>query len=549
MKLVPLLAAALALAPLAARAGSPVRYALVVGNNAADPRVVDIEPLAHAEREAREIADDLVRWANFDADRVETIVGGRRQDVLAAARRLAERHRRDRQELGDVPALFAFFFTGHGVSGRLVTADGALSGDDLATIVGQMDTTLTLGFFDACYAGSLATEALRGKGVNVTPGFNPVRELPKEILESEGTMWFVSSRENEVSYEDERMGGLFMHFLSEAFTRADTDGVGVSLETMWEYARRRTAEVASRKGRVQTPEKIVRSLKARGPLYFSFPHGRASTLRFEAAVEGTFLVQYVNAELTERVEKRAGAPLDIAAFEGEVVLRRVAGGAPGPFQRFTLGRGELVTVRDAGGREGGRQLGWSENRVRAKGELPGLELARAAAAPELVLGAGYRFGPVRDRALGAAHQLVVDGRVLRGRFSGGLTLGLGAARRSFPSWSYELQELGLQAALGYGLPLGRTRLDLEAAAGPTLALVRYGDGSRRTAWGAWAGGAARLTVPIPARRPRVLAWARGALGVAWAPGIAAGDRALRAAAAPQASLGIAVPFGGRGEAR
>jgi len=33
-----------------------------------------------------------------------------------AARRLAEQHRADRASLGEVPTLFAFFFTGHGLA-------------------------------------------------------------------------------------------------------------------------------------------------------------------------------------------------------------------------------------------------------------------------------------------------------------------------------------------------------------------------------------------------------------------------------------------------
>jgi len=530
----------------AARAGSSVRYALIVGNNRADPGVVQIEPLQHAEEEAIRLAEKLIQFANFDHTRVETVVGKGLTDVLAAAHRLADQHEADRAELGPLPTLFALFFTGHGLSGKLLTANGAVTGEDLAKVVRDMDASLTLGFFDACYSGALDFDALRAKGVVVTPGFNPVAVLPKEILDSEGTMWFVSSKENEISYEDERLGGLFMHFFSEAFTAAPLDDVGIPLEAMWEYARRRTAATAAEHGRVQTPEKIVRALTARGPLYFSFPRERTAALRFDADVEGTFLIQYSQAGLAEKVTKTRGQELEAAAFEGEVVLSRLSGGgssAP-PTARFHLGRGDRVLVHAHHAELPAYPTGFWQSPIRAKGDLTDLSLTRSGPRTEVALGAGYRFSLAPEAALNTPHQGVIEASWFRGPLSFGLQLAAGATEASYETWSYRMQEVGLQASAGYGLDLSSLRLDFETAAGPSFVALRYGNRVSRRAVAGWLGAGTRLSVPIPFGKPLILIHARALAGVKLSQGIVAGDTATHASFAPVLEAGVSLPIAG-----
>ena len=148
---------------------------------------------------------------------------------------------------------------------------------------------------------------------------------------------------------------------------------------MWEYARRRTAATAAEHGRVQTPEKIVRALTARGPLYFSFPRERTAALRFDADVEGTFLIQYSQAGLAEKVTKKRGQELEAAAFEGEVVLSRLSGGgssAP-PTARFHLGRGDRVLVHAHHAELPAYPTGFWQSPIRAKGDLTDLSLTRS----------------------------------------------------------------------------------------------------------------------------------------------------------------------------
>lgn len=527
-----------------ARAGSAVRYALVVGNNRADADLTRMEPLRHAEQEAAKLAKNLVRYANFDSARVETVLGGDRKDVLAAATRLAQRHAADKGELGSLPTLFAFFFTGHGLSGRLLTKGGALSTDDLSGIVKEMGANLTLGFFDACYAGGLDLVSLRAKGIVVTPGFNPVAQLPKEMLDSEGTMWFASSRATEVSYEDERLGGLFMHFFGEAFTSAPADGVGISLDAMWEYARRRTADYASQRGRTQTPEMFVRSLQARGPVYFSFPRPRTATLQFDAAVEGGFVVQYAQAGLVERVKKQAGVVLEVPAFEGEVALSRLLadGTSTAPTGRFTLRKGERVLVRAEGTDAPRHSAGFPDSAIRPKGDLAGYSFTRRTLGSEVALGGGVRFTPIGDGAMGVPLQVTAGLPVFRGPISLGLAVSIGQSERAFESWSYRLQEIGVHLSGGYGIDLKPVRLDLEAMGGPSFLAVRYGSGATRDTVAGWLGAGARVSVPVPFRGPFVFLHARAMAGLRLAEGIAGSDTAAHLAFAPTLEVGLSIPF-------
>ncbi|MGC4119972.1 MAG: caspase family protein [Myxococcales bacterium] len=485
-----------------------------------------------------------MRYANFDAERVELVVGGDRAAVLAAAHRLAARHRRDVQELGRLPSLFAFFFTGHGLAGRLLTPGEPLAGSDSSAMVREMDATLTVGVFDACQSGAFDWEALKEKGAVATPGFNPIAELPKEVLDAEGTMWFVSSRPGELSYEDEQLGGLFTHFFTESFTAAQPDGVGITLESMWEFARRRTAAHAARYGRRQTPERVIRNLKAGGPLYFSFPRTREATLRFHAELEGSFLLNYEQSALVEKVVKAKGTPLDVAVWAGQVSLSRLGPSEAGVSRQLSLVPGQAILLAPEGLGPRPHAPGFADQAIRSKGELVGIAAVESVPRSELSLGLGYRFQAAEENLLVAGHGVGAGLSLVRGPLDLAVLLGLGRGARAFPSWSYEVLEANLFFAAGYGFDLGHVRLDLEAQAAPALQWGHWSSGARRTSFTAWVGGGARLLIPLPVPLHPALE-VRGGLGVRWATGVAYADDALHAGLAGSVQAGVLVPLGGR----
>lgn len=468
--------------PVAAWAkGSPTRYALVVGNNVADaPAGVDLAPLAHAEREASRLATQLVKHGQFAPERVILLTGGTREEILAAAAQLADRHARDRAEMGELPTLFAFFFTGHGLSGQLLTADDAVTGTDLAQIFQRMGATFTFGFFDACHSGSFDHDTLVAKGLKRTAGFNPVAELPEEVIAAEGTMWLVSSKPDEVSYEDKDLGGLFTHFFIEAFTEARPDGVGVTLDGMWEYARRRTLAHASQFGRTQTPEKLVRKLKTSGPVYMSFPAQRSAILAFAPDIEGTFLLRAADGALVEKVLKPKGAALEVPVFAGWLTVSEPAGqGAmPEPVWSIELKPGERLTVLPRVADQGPPPPGYDDLPIRAKGGRVEV-ISRRREETSYTLSAGYRFdGPPNDFAA-VTHLGVLRLTYMRGPLSVSVEGGFGGGSQAFDAWSYDASAQRIGLDVGYGTTWGATRLEFIAGAGLDRVAVTYGDATER----------------------------------------------------------------------
>ena len=84
-------------------------------------------------------------------------------------------------------------------------------------------------------------------------------------------MWFVSSPKDGDSYEDPDLkGGIFTHYFLEAMEKADTDGPGITLHRMWEYASAHTEAHTEEKGHPQEPE-LISELRTNTLLEFSFP--------------------------------------------------------------------------------------------------------------------------------------------------------------------------------------------------------------------------------------------------------------------------------------
>lgn len=532
-------ALAVLLASPAFAAGPLLRYALVVGNNHGHSPDGPLPPLRHAEREAEELRETLVRFGNFDREGTIVVTGAGREEILRQARILAERHRKARRQLGEASSLFAFFFTGHGLSGKLLTADEPLDGADLVGLFREMDATLSVGLFDACFAGSLDLESLRAKGVIATPGFNPVAELPDELLNAEGSLWFVSSRPTEQSFEDSRLGGLFTHFFIESFTAVPPDTLGVSLDAMWEYTRSRTSAVAAKHGRMQTPVKIVRHLKAEGPVYFSFPRERTARLRFASDVEGTFLVQYQQGAMAERVVKRPGRPLDVALFSGNVRLSRVESETSAPTAEFQIADGQQVVIRTADVERARTAPGFRESPIQLKGELPGMTLGKQHGS-EWHLVAGYGAAPVSENLMSADRYGTLGVYVARGMLALGAEGSWGQRSREFEAWKYSGTELGVRLSAGLGMAFSRSRLDLEVLAGPTWLQTRYGTGEIRETLGAWAGAGLRFSTSVEIGAVTLSPFLRASAGMKWSRGIAASAVSPASAFQPAAQFGVAL---------
>ncbi|MBI5544627.1 MAG: caspase family protein [Deltaproteobacteria bacterium] len=469
-----------------AEAGRSVRYALVVGNDfGRTPPGVVLPELKHAEEEATRLRERLVRLGNFDPspERTVLLAGKSREAILQAARKVAEQHKADRAALGEVPTLFAFFFTGHGLSGQLLTATEPLTGPDLAAIFNEMGATFTVGVFDACFSGSLDLKALAAKGMTPMPGFNAFEALPQEVIDAQGTMWFVSSRPDQVSYEDERLGGVFTHFFMEAMERAPRAGFGVTLEEVWEYARAETQRYTSNATRPQTPQKLIRNLTSTGPLYFSFPSTRSAVLELEANVAGRFLLRYESGQLSELVVKEAGRPLTVPVYPTELVLERLGGGGQ---QHLVLRDRDAVRISDAQGWSAQGGLGSRHSMLAAKGErLEGLVLTREETAWSGLVDVGYQasWGPTKSEI--PTHGLGAGFRLDRGLWQGRIGYALGHRAEELSTWSYSVQRHSLDLSLGPAMSWSRWRLAATLGASVAWNRVAFDDGERHTdlSWG------------------------------------------------------------------
>jgi hypothetical protein len=156
------------------------------------------------------------------------------------------------------------------------------------------------------------------------PGLNLFRALPKDMLSARGNVWLVSSSPTQVSYEDQRLGGVFTHFFLEALERAEPDGPGITLERIWNYARSETVIYTTARDRPQTPKQIVSKLESSAPIYFSFPSARDARPVLSASVRGRFLLAYQGGHVSELIEKQEGETVALDVYPGRARLLFVA---------------------------------------------------------------------------------------------------------------------------------------------------------------------------------------------------------------------------------
>jgi hypothetical protein len=462
-----------------ARRPATIRYAVIVGSNVGvDPIAGELPRLQHAESEVTKLQNSLIRFASFDPARTILLTGAKRAEVAQAISKIAAQVKADHEKFGETRTLFAFFFTGHGLSERLLLQDGPLYSKELATMFQEIRADFSLGFFDACFSGSLAEEQLAAKGVRPTPGLNIFRELPEETLSTEGSVWFVSSAPTEASYEDRDLGGVFTHFFIEALERAEPDGPGITLERIWNYARRETVLYTKTRKRAQTPQEVVTRRKSSAPLYFSFPKKRDAKLVLSAKVSGRFLLAYDGGELTELVDKEPGAPLELDVYSGPARLIMVGEGAARAEEQIELASGGL-TLLERNDEKFSPQLAEKKQTLWEKG-LDGQKLraSRVTRAHLRFVGAGYQGAVTDTLVLAPRHVFNVTARWDVGHFSFSVRGGYGVGWEKFDAWSYELDTYAFEGRAGVGITIGSVRLGVLAGLEVGRFDQRFDDGER-----------------------------------------------------------------------
>jgi hypothetical protein len=521
------------------------RYAFIIGNNHGQHPQLQQKNLLHAEREARRLTQTLIEKGRFSKERVILVNGAGHQAIKAAFERLLAVRQKDKEYLGSLPTLFAIFYSGHGFNGNLLTADQPLTGRDLAEFYKRMDASLSLGFFDACFSGSLNPDVLAHKGLVSTPGFNPRRELPEELLSSEGTLWYVSSKPDEFSFEDKKLGGLLTHYFIEAFEQAPEDSAGITLDSMWEYTRQKTLAHAARYGRMQTPSKYVSRLKAQGPLYFGFPHSRNAGLVFTEEVSGDFLLQYAQGALVEKINKPAGRRMEVSVYASRVTLIKLQDDSfdQAPTWQWQIGPGEQVWVHPKGTKSPSPPPGYRQQKIVGKGSLPDLQLVAQKPGPRWALGLGYRFHlPRSERILNAEHLGAIVFSLQWGNWVFDFDMAWGKKDQDHESWAVKINELALGLSGGWSQAIWHSQLQLMARLEGSWLDVAYGNQETRNPLGAYLGAMVRWQLPLPFTDPWLLLQLEAGLGGRFSQGLVQGDHDYYTILEPRLGLSLSLPF-------
>lgn len=440
-----------------------LRYAIVIGNNIG----VDVDgeqpfpPLKHAEKEARRLKDKLIGTANFDASNDRTILlnGATRADVKSAFAKLADQKKADRALFGSLDSIFLFYYTGHGLKGRLLLQDGPLASTEIVDLFKSINADLSVGIFDACYAGSL-DGLLEEKGIRVTPGLNMFENLPQEVLSVKGNIWYVSSGAGEPSYEDKELGGIFTHYFIEALTSADKEGPGITLDSIWKYVRKKTKAYAASNHRRQAPEQLISRLHATAPVYFSFPISRSAELVLSEAFSGRFALTYADGNLVEIIEKRAGNKKILRVYPGDARLL-VLDNPPLNQANYeiSLKKGRAVVLQTPEEAVPYSTVGYRSNVLVVKGGGNKDQFKATVIEPGTTVMGGIGYGATfaGKEMLHPRHRISASLRLDRRLFNVAVRLFYGVERRHPDEWEwqYAAHLMGGEIQSGYGWRIKR----------------------------------------------------------------------------------------------
>ena len=464
--------------------GGTIRYALIIGNNEGmdSDGSRPFAPLMHAEREAAVLRDKLVSMANFDKSptRTRLLVGATKQDVQRAIHELVRKQKVDKATFGDVDTLFLFYFTGHGLNGRLLLKDGALLADEVGKLFSAFDANFSIGVFDACFSGSLDGKTLMPKGMRSAPGLNLFRELPDEVLSAEGSVWYVSSGSNQASFEDKRIGGVFTHFFIEALENGEVTGPGITLENVWQYARAHTVEFTAERKRIQAPEQYISNLRSNAPIYFSYVKSRSATLILSKELEGRFALAYKMGNLTEVFEKKAGTESVLAVYPGSARLVLVDRNNNITSRKVMLSSGEKLILGDMIDPSITPKLGERIETLYQKGASieTTVTASRVKKGLSLLAGLGYRFNFSHNQLLFSRHGFSIPLRFDVGQTYFGVEFKYGIDKRNYPAWFHTVHDIGGRVFGGYGVDVNSYRFGIGAAF-ETGALLQYYDNEER----------------------------------------------------------------------
>lgn len=273
--------------------GAQMRYALVIGANQGHRSQ---EPLRHAHRDARRLADVLVTSGGFWEENTVVLQQPDPQRLRDALRHLNGRIRdeRDRRD----SSVLLFFFSGHADPNGIQLGSDQVTWDELRETILSSSADLRVMVLDACRSG----RATRVKGVRPLG----LASLPFDGEPSpEGFAVLSSATESEDAQEsDDLKASFFTHHLLAALQGAadNNDDGFVSLSEAYRYTAERTVSdtMASRSG-VQHPT-YEYALKGRVDLLVTRPASWTQAASARLETRGRYLFLAPDGSGTVRME-------------------------------------------------------------------------------------------------------------------------------------------------------------------------------------------------------------------------------------------------------
>lgn len=482
-----LMALAGALLLVGSARASTMRYALIVGTNVGvDARGTAEVPLRHAEREALAVRDALVAHSGFDAQGPRTLVLTRpsRAELLGAVAELRAVIAADNRDYPAHDVLFLLYYSGHGAEKSLLLRDGVLPATVLNSAVATLGAKVRVLIFDACHSASLDNGRAVAKGVVREPGFALSRALPEDDLNAAGAVWLAASAGD--AYEDPDRGSFFSRAFVESLTKARHDGVGITIEAIGEYVRRRTIELARRAFDVEQVPVIRYDISTSGPLRLAWQPQSSATLVIGGGLSGTLGIRYDDGGQSS-LHKVAGEVVEQAVNPGHIRVLQLGGGPPRLIHDLTLAPGgrAVIGVREAAAPalSFGRSMFAATRKGADDFEPAGVNATAAVErdATTVFVGAELHWAGGADHVLAPPWIVSAVARLERGPWLARFGVGVGVDGGEFPSWSYDAKALLGSLQLGYGLDVWRLRLSPFVAFSGGQVWQSFGDGASRRA--------------------------------------------------------------------
>jgi len=287
-----------------AAAADPVRYALVVGQNAGEGRE---ETLRYAETDARRMRDVLAELGGVLPENLVLLRSTDAETMRSALIRL-----NDRIRTSGAPSMLIVFYSGHADATALHLGGTELALEQLEALVRGSAASFRLLIVDACRSGALT----RVKGG--TQVASPAIELG-ERLPADGMVFWSSSSANEDAQESDEIGGsFFTHYLVSGLLGAadeDKDGA-VTLGEAYRHAYEGTLRASSRTlagvqhatFRHEThgmADIVLTALAAHDRTLVTFPAGR-DYLLWSGGADGNVVAEVGAHDAERRVSLRPG---------------------------------------------------------------------------------------------------------------------------------------------------------------------------------------------------------------------------------------------------